>query len=225
MKRSLLDVEKPLIEVIEELKVSGTWTVPDGCKSVDVFLVGGGGGGAYGAGGGGYTKIYTNVKVTSGDIIQYIIGAGGKYGGMNGRAQNGGISSFGGIEVSGGFSPQDSSSGYGGNGGSGGAGYTHATGGSDGNSGSHGNSVSNGDSYPGGNGQGASTRCPFNRKLYSTGGSTGRNITNPTGNWGDNENTQYRHGADNTGEGGSGSGWYGGNGGSGIIILRYKKYA
>lgn len=218
MKRRLLDVEKPLIEVIEELKVSGTWPVPAGCNSVDVFLVGGGGGGSYGAGGGGYTKIYTNVKVSPGDNIQYLIGPGGKYGGMNGEAQNGGLSSFGSMQVSGGFGPPGSGF-NGGNGGSGGAGYTHATGGSDGNSGS------NGDLSPGGNGQGTSTRCPFNKKLYSTGGSTGRNITNPTGNWGDNENTQYRHGADNTGEGGSGSGWYGGNGGSGIIILRYKKYA
>lgn len=217
MKRSLMDKDRPLIEIIEELTASGTWSVPAGCKCVEVFLVGGGAGGAYGAGGGGYT-ITEKVKVDPGDSIQYTIGAGGKYGGMNGKAQNGGISSFGNIQVSGGFSPQDSSRSNGGSGGSGGAGYTHATGGSDGNSGN------DGDSYPGGDGQGTSTRCPFNNKLYSTGGSTGRNITNPTGNWGNNENTQYRHGVDNTGEGGSGSGWYGGNGGSGIIILRYKKY-
>lgn len=217
MKRSLMDKDRPLIEIIEELTASGTWSVPAGCKCVEVFLVGGGAGGAYGAGGGGYT-ITEKVKVDPGDSIQYTIGAGGKYGGMNGKAQNGGISSFGNIQVSGGFSPQDSSRSNGGSGGSGGAGYTHATGGSDGNSGN------DGDSHPGGDGQGTSTRCPFNNKLYSTGGSTGRNITNPTGNWGNNENTQYRHGADNTGEGGSGSGWYGGNGGSGIIILRYKKY-
>lgn len=143
MKRSLMDKDRPLIEIIEELTASGTWSVPAGCKCVEVFLVGGGAGGAYGAGGGGYT-ITEKVKVDPGDSIQYTIGAGGKYGGMNGKAQNGGISSFGNIQVSGGFSPQDSSRSNGGSGGSGGAGYTHATGGSDGNSGN------DGDSYPGG---------------------------------------------------------------------------
>lgn len=33
-----------------------TWIVPEGCFSVDVFLVGGGGSGSSAGGGGGYTK-------------------------------------------------------------------------------------------------------------------------------------------------------------------------
>ena len=35
-----------------------TWIVPEGCFSVDVFLVGGGGGGSSAGGGGGYTKTF-----------------------------------------------------------------------------------------------------------------------------------------------------------------------
>lgn len=223
MKRSLIVESKPLVEVIEELTTSGSWTVPAGCRKVDVFLVGGGAGGAYNAGGGGYTNTVMDVAVTPGEIIKYIIGEGGKYGGMNGDAGPGGETSFATFSADGG-SIVNNNSVKGGDGGSGGAGYTHATGGLDGGDGNHGNSGNDGDSFPGGKGQGTSTRCPFTGKLYSTGGSTGRNIVNPTGNWGSNPNTQYRHGSNNSGEGGSGSGWYGGNGGSGIIILRYKKY-
>lgn len=222
MRRRMMH-SKILIEVIEELKNSGTWTVPLGCYKVDVFLVGGGAGGAYNAGGGGYTKTVLNEIVRPGQLINYVIGQGGQYGGMNGSSGGGGITYFGTLQVDGGAIVKDDLT-KGGDGGSGGAGYTHATGGSDGNSGSHGEAGSNPTSCPGGMGQGTSTRCPFTNKLYSTGGSTGRKILNPTGNWGDSDNTLYRHGAANTGEGGSGSGWYGGNGGSGIIILRYKKF-
>lgn len=35
-----------------------TWIVPEGCFSVDVFLVGGGGSGSSAGGGGGYTKTF-----------------------------------------------------------------------------------------------------------------------------------------------------------------------
>lgn len=50
--------KRELVEVVEELKSSGTWMVPAGCKFVDVFIVGGGGSGASsgperGGGGGG----------------------------------------------------------------------------------------------------------------------------------------------------------------------------
>lgn len=38
--------KRELVEVVEELKSSGTWMVPAGCKFVDVFIVGGGGSGA-----------------------------------------------------------------------------------------------------------------------------------------------------------------------------------
>lgn len=45
MRRRMM-YNKRLIEVIEELTRSGTWTAPPGCYTVDAFLVGGGGGGS-----------------------------------------------------------------------------------------------------------------------------------------------------------------------------------
>lgn len=39
-----------------------TWIVPEGCREVDVFLVGGGGAGHNGSGGGGgYTKTFKKI--------------------------------------------------------------------------------------------------------------------------------------------------------------------
>ena len=79
-----------------------TWTVPAGCREVDVFLVGGGGGSGYNGNaagaGGGYTKTFKKdttgwkdgdaIPVTPGQAIPIIVGAGG-----NVRA-NGGYSQF-----------------------------------------------------------------------------------------------------------------------------------
>lgn len=85
-RRRMMFAKEKLVEVVEELTVSGTWTVPAGCTSVDAFLVGGGGAGGSGVtgsgpdgggGGGGYTKIFYNILVTPGSRISYIIGAGG----------------------------------------------------------------------------------------------------------------------------------------------------
>lgn len=75
---------------------SGTFTVPDGVKTVDIFCVGGGGGGggayfyAYdsssssnnlttwgSAGGAGYTSTTKNVAVTPGEALTITIGGGG----------------------------------------------------------------------------------------------------------------------------------------------------
>lgn len=58
MRRRVMIGKRELVEVVEELKSSGTWMVPAGCKFVDVFIVGGGGSGASsgperGGGGGG----------------------------------------------------------------------------------------------------------------------------------------------------------------------------
>ena len=44
MRRRVMMGKRELVEVVEELKSSGTWMVPAGCKFVDVFIVGGGGG-------------------------------------------------------------------------------------------------------------------------------------------------------------------------------------
>lgn len=65
-----------------------TWTVPAGCREVDVFLVGGGGGAFdLAAGGGGYTKTFKKdidgyrdgdaIQVVPGQSITVIVGRGG----------------------------------------------------------------------------------------------------------------------------------------------------
>lgn len=60
MRRRVMMGKRELVEVVEELKSSGTWMVPAGCKFVDVFIVGGGGSGASSGperGGGGAENI------------------------------------------------------------------------------------------------------------------------------------------------------------------------
>ena len=84
MKRRVMMGKRELVEVVEELKSSGTWMVPAGCKFVDVFIVGGGGSGASsgperggGGGGSGYVKTYLDVPVTPESVVSYSIGKGG----------------------------------------------------------------------------------------------------------------------------------------------------
>lgn len=125
---------------------SGTFTVPSGVRSVDVFCVGGGGmgstgysydrtGGAGGNGGsGGYTYTAKGVSVTPGQQVAVIVGAGatrsstgGPDGSKSQSAGRGSDSSFGGNYIGrGGWSGGNRSSsnrrdGNGGSGGSGGA--------------------------------------------------------------------------------------------------------
>ncbi len=64
-----------------------TWIVPEGCFSVDVFLVGGGGSGSSAGGGGGYTKTFKSdnkgwkdgeaIAVKPGQSISITVGKGG----------------------------------------------------------------------------------------------------------------------------------------------------
>lgn len=84
MRRRVMMGKRELVEVVEELKSSGTWMVPAGCKFVDVFIVGGGGSGASsgperggGGGGSGYVKTYLDVPVTPESVVSYSIGKGG----------------------------------------------------------------------------------------------------------------------------------------------------
>lgn len=90
---------------------SGTFTVPAGIKSVDVFVVGGGGGGGKGrestpyqycgsGGGGGYTTALYGVKVTPGESYPVTVGAGAKYNSYT----CGGASSALGVTAKGGWS-------------------------------------------------------------------------------------------------------------------------
>ena len=84
MRRRVMMGKRELVEVVEELKSSGTWMVPAGCRFVDVFIVGGGGSGASsgperggGGGGSGYVKTYLDVPVTPESVVSYSIGKGG----------------------------------------------------------------------------------------------------------------------------------------------------
>lgn len=93
---------------------SSSWTVPAGVTSIDFLLIGGGGGGCSagggGAGGGGGSRRRTGHAVTSGEVINYTVGAGGA------ADSNGGDSTFDAITAGGG---QGSTSGTGGTGGTG----------------------------------------------------------------------------------------------------------
>ena len=175
--------KRELVEVVEELKSSGTWMVPAGCKFVDVFIVGGGGSGASsgperggGGGGSGYVKTYLDVPVTPESVVSYSIGKGGDLvvsmsaydDQKNGLPGSESWFKSNSIKALGGNGGRYS--GRGGDGGSGGgsgrpaektAGYI---GGSDG---------SNGAGDMPGIGQGSTTRCPFNNKLYAGGGGGG----------------------------------------------------
>ena len=69
---------------IIRLKTSGTLTITDRNRKVDVFLVGGGGGGANdgnyhpgGGGGGGYTKTVRGISLSSGTGYRIEVGQGG----------------------------------------------------------------------------------------------------------------------------------------------------
>lgn len=71
-----------LIEVQEKFVTSGTFIVPQGCRSIEVYVIGGGGGGgktghAGGAGGGGGQVVHQTISVSPGQIIPYVIGQGG----------------------------------------------------------------------------------------------------------------------------------------------------
>jgi hypothetical protein len=226
---------RSLVEVAEEIKQSGTWTVPAGCKKIDVFAVGGGGGSSAnvgGGGGGGYTSLVYNISVTPGEMLTATIGAGGALS-ADGNATDikrgsSVLASAPGGECEGKGGPR-----YGGNGGSGGGGSSAhnygGVGGSDGGDGQNGqlSPPSAAGITLGGTGQGASTRCPFNNTLYAGGGggmSEGYAAV-AGGAGGGGAGGIYKgiagSGQANTGGGGGGPG---GIGGSGIIILHYFKY-
>lgn len=133
---------------------SGTLTWNDEDTYIDLFLVGGGASGGNAGGGGGYTGTYRRIRVTRGQTIRVIIGAGAKH---SSSGDVGGDTSFGEYTAKGGNKQ---------NGGSGGGGpktYTNDTkangadGGSDGANGKDGLLESTGP-ISGGKGQGTTTR-------------------------------------------------------------------
>lgn len=214
-----------------------TWTVPNGCTEVEVFLVGAGGGGSTAAGGGGgYTKTYKKattgwrdgdaVKVQAGDIISIVVGAGGldngsPYAYLPGH--NGGYSQFlnSKYRAMGGTTGLSSCYANGGNGGSGGGCYPKSQGHSnDGTRGaSDGAAAESSPDYYGGRGQGHTTRefGEYNNTLYSGGGGGGGRDTDPS-------IPPMPNGEGEIGQGGQG-GWKeyqcSQSGKDGIVIIRY----
>lgn len=175
---------------------SGTFTVPEDVRSIDIHCTGGGGNGGPtppyygnihgGGGGGGYTSYRNGISVTPGQQVQVTVGAGGDgYVGsaMSGDGKDGGSSSaaVGGVTVtaSGGEggrgSGRENNGGAGGSGG-GGGGVKPGDGGADGGSG--GDATSQDGQYihsNGGVGQGLNTRefGSGSGTLYSGGGGGG----------------------------------------------------
>lgn len=222
--------KKPTYQgVVVELTTSGTWTVPANVRFISIFLVGGGGAGAYdgpggncgGGGGGGYTQLVEDIAVVPGQKIPYTIGAGGISSSAE-QAGRGGSTTILGQTAQGGFGGFRYNSG--GDGGSGG-GAAFGGGGSDG-----GNGLGSGNGGTPGKGQGTTTRCPFNGKLYAGGGASGSsNYTVYPGGDGGGANSSggyigMNYPTPNTG--GGGSGWdansnVGSPGATGIIIIKY----
>lgn len=65
---------------------SGTWTVPENVRTINIHCTGGGGAGRNyrssdyyggGGGGGGYTTYQTGISVVPGNVVTYTVGAGG----------------------------------------------------------------------------------------------------------------------------------------------------
>ena len=200
-------------------------------QNLDVFCVGGGGAGgttgggsnSYSAGGGGgYTKTKKNVSFIP--YRQYLaaIGAGGTASVSN--PTGGGTTSLLNVSASGGKPGTDRKGGDGGSGGGGGGAISTPSG----NGGSDGSDCANGwpgiESYAGGKGQGTTTKAfgETSGELFA-GGGAGSGVPG-TGGGGYPDSGS---GTPNTGGGGGSAKTYdpvevaGGNGGSGIIKLRW----
>lgn len=227
-------------------------TVPAGFTHVDIFCAGGGGGGGRGygstsntyaegggGGGGGYTNTAYNVSVNQGEVLNCIIGAGGT-GAQSGYNYNGKDGSITSVSRNG-VTLCTANGGRGGQ-----SDNSHVTigakGGSDGGKGAY----NDYDGYkdPGGNGgsdgnpgQGRTTRA-FGESwntIYCGGGGGGdcdSGLQGAGGAGGGGAGGSGRNpgnnGVPNTGGGGGGGGgnpryrYSGGNGASGVVLIRFK---
>lgn len=225
---------------------SGSYTIPAGYTFADAFYVGGGASGANnsigGAGGAsGYTRTLTGLTVYGGQVLNVIVGAGGKgveYGEYQFGAGLAGSASY--INGWGPVAEGGKASGDGRKAGSGGSGAGHsgdlannqseADGASNGNTMYHHNAA-----YGNSVGQGYTTRAwgAEAGTLYAGGGGGGRNGTSKNfrgiggagggGNGSNSRNERGTAGAPNTGGGGGGDSYYNGNscdGGTGIVLLK-----
>lgn len=115
IRRRMTTAKKATVLYTKRFFPAGTysWTVPAGCKSVDVFLVGGGAAGnAQGGGGGGFTKTYKKdntgykdgeaITVSPGNSISIIVGIGGTGTRLPSDSNKGGSSYFGSYYANGG---------------------------------------------------------------------------------------------------------------------------
>ena len=191
-------------------KASGSFTVPAGVRSIDIFCVGGGGAGGSGntsntssnqinggGGGGGYTAQKLQYAVTPGTVFSIVIGAGGA-GGSATSGASGGTTSFGSVVSA-----------------AGGKGGRSQTGGSGGSGGGSSRSYKSGAVYGGAGGSngGNGGFAYYNSASYGTAG-TGQGTT--TREWGSASGTLYAGGSSSgtmrngAGVGGSGGGGKGG---------------
>ena len=218
------------------LRIKGTTRVAfPSQEEVDLFAVGGGGGGGAGLAGGGcggYTKTVKNQTVKG--TYQATVGAGGAAV-WDGDGASGGQSSFGTLIYANGGGGGNTHNYQGGNycqgGSGGGAGWDGGgSGGSDGGNGGNGCMYNNNSGEwqccSGGRGQGITTRAfgESTGELFAAGGggSPGGSGGNPGGGggWGGAATP-------NTGSGGGATqafGGIGGNGGSGIILIRNARW-
>lgn len=214
------------------LKSSGTLTFASLPTTVDVFLCGGGGAGdsgsydqwngTYGGGGGeGGCTLTTNNIALAESSYSITIGAGGTAGDSNESARNGKATTAFGYSAAGGNRAVARSGGSGaGNGGDGGTGLNGGQSGS----GSAGTAAFGGSyKYGGGGGAGAGATAGWVWGSRGAGGASG----GANGGPGSSTGTAGSSAGANTGGGGGGGGGHGGggtqpggNGGSGIIIIR-----
>ncbi len=222
---------------------SGTFTIPNGVRSVRAFLVGGGGGGsngytykgdgAGGGGGGGYTTTTPWITVSPGSTYAIVVGSGGRSANLATPYDGGASTAFGYSAAGGKSSIHNGTRSYGGSGGSGGgqAGgeSSNKIGGRGGENGSNGymsaSTIGGGSlAVYGSIGQGITTRAwgSSSSTLYSGGGGGGSNYVNTPsaggaggGGRGGVTRVGGEPGGTNTGGGGGGGNRYTSDGSSG----------
>lgn len=222
---------------------SGTYTIPDGVRSINIHCTGGGGAAGFpnssdnysgGGGGGGYTAYKKGIAVTPGQTIGVVVGAGstnvggdtGGCGGTSSASLNGTVL----VEAAGGESGYARIKGYspGAGGSGGGRGYTPGDtgGGKGGSNGGGGNNSNN--THTSDNGQGTSTYefGDSTKTLYSGGGGGGGYSTSKPGGAGGSGgggNGAYATGSKAPSRGSAGTG--GGGGGCQCDDSASQKYS